>query len=263
MILADLAEPQELLDLMEQSVPVSRQNLNQTKRADYYFGGEDGKTRQFCRVQINELLSDIDSQENELVRYYNNADQNGLIIEGIGSPVAIQLGRKVKDLGVSVRFGRGGVSKLPSAIFTYPIAANGFSYDNTMFKISRSLVQAWRYRLEECGIIVIDTINYIDTAITLVAIYNNCQKPEEKHTTLNRYIRPKIRLQEHDPFVEALISVGHAYQLGIGEEKAKSIAKQYHSLIDLVESEVNDISQCEGIGKPTAEKILKALGREI
>jgi len=262
-ILADNAEPDELVALIQQSVEVTRTNLNQTKRSDYYFGGEEGKTYQFSRVQINELLSDVDSAENEIVRYYNQADQNGLIIEGVASPVAIQLGRKLKDLGVSVRFGKGSVSKLPSAIFTYPIAANGFSYDNKMYHSSKSLLQAWRWSLERCGVIVIDTINYIDTAMTLVAIYHNCQKPPDSHATLQRYFRPKIHLADRDPFVAALMAVGQAYNLGIGEEKARAIAVHFHSMIDVVECEPSELTQCEGIGRPTAEKILKALGREL
>jgi len=263
MILADVSEPDDIVTLIEQSVPVTRINLNQTKRSDYYFGGSESKTYQFSRVQINELLSDMDSAENELVRYYNNADQNCLIIEGIASPVAIQLGRKLKDLGVSVRFGKHSTSKLPAAIFTYPIADNGYSYDTKQYNRSKSLLQAWRWRLEQSGIIVIDTVNYYDTALTLVAIYNNCQKPAGEHTTLQRYIRPKIRLSEHDPFVESLMSLSHAYSLNIGEEKAKAIAVHFHSLLDIAECEVGELIQCEGIGRPTAEKILKAIGREL
>ncbi|KKM76415.1 hypothetical protein LCGC14_1380300 [marine sediment metagenome] len=50
-------------------------SLNQSSRADYYFGGEDGKTRQFCRVQAGELLGNIDSEEDEFRRYYESADR--------------------------------------------------------------------------------------------------------------------------------------------------------------------------------------------
>jgi hypothetical protein len=59
-ILVDISEPQDLVDLIVQSVPITRLPLNQTKRGDYYFGGADGKSRQWSRVQINELLSDMD-----------------------------------------------------------------------------------------------------------------------------------------------------------------------------------------------------------
>lgn len=260
-MLIDIAEPDDLEQLIQQAVSTTRMSLNQSKRADYYFGGADSKTYQFCRVQINELLSDIDSQEHELVRYYNNADQNGLIIEGIASPVAIQLGRSLKSLGTTVKFGKKHLAQLPYATFTYPIADNGFSYDNKMYQHSKSKLTAWRWRLEMCGIIVIDTTNYIDTAMTLVAIYQNCQKPDEEHSTLNRYFRPRIHLQEPNPFVSAMMAVGRAYELDIGEEKAKSIAKRFGSMIDVVECEVSDLTKCAGIGKATAEKILRALGR--
>ena len=82
MILVDVAEPEEIVYLLEQSAPVSVLPLNQSSRADYYFGGERG-TVQFNRVQAGELLSNIDSMEDELRRYYDSADDNNMIIEGV------------------------------------------------------------------------------------------------------------------------------------------------------------------------------------
>ena len=82
MILVDSAEPEDIVRLLQQSVDVSVLPLNQSSRADYYFGGEEG-TQQFVRVQAGELLANIDSEEDEIRRYYESADRTGQIVEGI------------------------------------------------------------------------------------------------------------------------------------------------------------------------------------
>jgi hypothetical protein len=243
--------------LLEQSVPVTVLNLNQTLRADYYFGGEDGRTRQFNRVQAGELMSDLDSMEDELRRYYNSADESNQIIEGILSP--IPLIRKNKSIqAVSIR---RGASK--TTLFTYKTTESGFLHGEQAWSVSRSMFYAWLFRLDEAGIRTYYTVNYVDTAILLSAVYRNCMKPESEHTTLNRYYRPRIYIKEQDPFIKALMFLSRAYQLDIGEEKAKSLATRYKTLYDINMAEVSELCQCEGIGKTIATKLLKALGREL
>ena len=103
MILVDTSEPEDIIRLLQQTVDVSVQPLNQTQRADYYFGGDETRTIQFNRVQGGELLSNIDSMEDELRRYYNSADDNNMIIEGLITDVPVT--RKDKSMeAVSVRF---------------------------------------------------------------------------------------------------------------------------------------------------------------
>lgn len=232
-------------------------NLNQTKRADYYFGGEDNRTRQFCRVQAAELLANIDSEEDELRRYYDNADESNQIIEGLISP--FPLTRKNKSMTVSFR--RGTASR--NILFSYKVAESGYVYSEHPWDISSSEYFAWIRGLNRVGVVTYHTVNYIDTARLLAAIYRNEQKAPDMHTTLNRYYRPRITIKEQDPFVKAIMCLSLAYRLNIGEEKATAIAEKYNTIYDLNMAEVSELCECKGIGKTIAKKLLESLGREL
>ncbi len=231
-------------------------NLNQTLRSDYYFGGEDGKTRQFGRVQASELLSNIDSMEDELTRYYNNADENNQIIEGIISPFSLNVGGRNKEMKGSVR------RLLGSTLFSYKVSEGGFIYAERGWDIRSSYLYSWIAGLKRVGITTFYTINYVETAHLLSAIYRSEQKPTESHHTLNRVYLPKIRVAERNPLVVALMGMSYAYKLEIGEDKATSISQRYKSLLDVAMSTVGELCECSGIGKKTATKLLSAIGRE-
>lgn len=256
MILVDHSEPEELIALLRQSAPVEVMPLNQTQRSDYYFGGEDGKTRQFGRVQAGELLANIDSMEDELRRYYENADENNQIIEGIITSAPITK-RDKRQSAISVRR-----QSKPNTLFSYKVADNGFIHAEQAWDVGSAMLYAWLFQLDQAGVRTYYTENYVGTARLLIAIYNSCQKPPEEHTTLQRYFRPRIVIEEQNPFVKALMFLSSAYQLGIGEDKATKMATKYNSIFDIVMAEVDELCEVEGIGKKTAEKLLKSLGRE-
>jgi len=257
MILIDNSEPQDIVSLLRQSAPVTIMPLNQTHRSDYYFGGEDGKTRQFSRKQAGELLGNIDEAEDQLRDYYDNADENYQVVEGLISSVPLTKRSKTRD-AISVR-----MQSRPSALFSYRVADNGFIFDEHAWSISASMYYAWLFQLDQAGITTYFTENSVGTAKLLAAIYKNCQKPVEEHTTLQRYIRPRIAIKEHKPFVRALMALSLAYQIKIGEDKAERIATKYNSLLDIAMSEVSELCEIDGIGKKIAEKLLAAIGREI
>ena len=257
MILLDSAEPEDIENLLKQSAPIARMNLNSTHRSDYYFAGVDFKTRQFSRKQSGELLSNLDEAEDQIRSYYENADENNQIVEGIISPVPITRKHNKLDM-ISVRH-------FDSAhhLFSYKVAANGYIFGEQAHSISAPEYFAWIYRLDQCGVSTYYTINYVDTAKLLIAIYNNCQKPEEEHTTLQRIIRPRIITRSPNPFIRALMSLSVVYKIGVGEDKATKIAAKYSSLFDLAMAEIKELTEIEGIGKRTAEKILAALGKDF
>ena len=243
--------------------------LNQSSRSDYYFGGEDGKTRQFGRVQAGELLANIDSMEDELRRYYENADENYQVIEGLIS--SMPLTRRDRSLSaISARR-----QARPTTLFTYKVAENGFIYDEHSWDVSASLFYAWLFGLDQEGVRTYYTENYVATARLLVAIYKNCQKPPEEHTTLNRYYIPlldtgerdakggKIHIREQNPFIKALMALSLAYGLNIGEDKATKLTKRYSNIFDIAMSNVDELCLVEGIGKITAEKLLTSIGVEL
>ena len=267
MILVDSAEPEDIVRLLQQSVDVSIQPLNQTQRADYYFGGEEG-TQQFVRVQAGELLANIDSEEDEIRRYYDSADRTGQICEGIITDTPIT--RKDKSLeSVSVR-----MKSRPSTLFSYRIAPNGYLFGEHAYDVGADKFYAWLFRLAECGVPTFFTHNYVGTAKFLAAAYHNCQKAE--HDTLNRYYIPRIKLGEKDeegkrvtirqqnPFIRGLMALSIIYRIDIGEVKATALYKAgYKSLYDLAFASVTELTRTEGIGKATAEKLLSAIGVEL
>ena len=269
MILVDVAEPDEIVNLLKQSADVTVLPLNQSERADYYFGGEEG-TVQFNRVQGGELLSNIDSMEDELRRYYNSADDNNMIIEGLITDTPITKRDKSME-SVSVRMkGR------PSTLFTYRIAPNGYLFGEHAYDEGADKFFAWLYRLKQAGVSTFQTWNYVGTAKAIAAIYHNCQKPVSEHNTLNRYYVPRISLGEKDekgkrvtiraqnPFIRGLMALSIIYRFDIGETRATALYKAgYKSLYDLSLASITELRKVEGIGKATAEKLLTSLGVEI
>lgn len=271
---------------MSQSVPVTVLNLNQTNRSDYYYGGEDGRTRQFSRKQAGELLANIDEAEQQLRDYYENADENFQIIEGIISPVAlgtystkqfhaVKSGKLTAGelqsngmgrLSIKHRLHLGGVNELYAYKVDEVSDRRGQSLHQltgATFAVSSAMLFSWLRSLDRVGITTLYTVNAMDTARLLVAFYKNDQKQPEEHTVLNRYIKPRVVIHEQNPLVKALMGLSWAYGLGIGEEKAKSLAVQYKTLYDINMAEVNELCRCEGIGKIIAERLLVALGREL
>jgi len=270
MILVDTAEPEDIIQLLKQSVDVTVMSLNQSNRADYYFGGDDNRTIQFNRVQGGELLSNIDSMEDELRRYYSSADDNNMIIEGIITDTPLT--KKDKSMAsISVR-----MKSRPSTLFTYRVTPSGYLFGEHAYDVGADKFFAWLYRLKECGVSTFQTWNYVGTAKLLAAVYHNCQKPVDEHGTLNRYYIPRITLGEKDekgkritireqnPFIRGLMALSTIYRIDIGEKKATALYKAgYKSLYDLAFSSIQELTRVEGVGKATAEKLLKAIGVEL
>lgn len=245
---------------MRQSVEVSVTNLNQLRMSDYYFCTVVGTTSQFSRKQAGELLSDIDEAEDQLRNYYDNADRNYQIVEGIISPVPLLVSKKKRSLdNISIRLGKTG----GQLMFSYSVTDSGFIFGERDHRVSADGLAAWLHRLDCAGITTYYTINWVHTAKLLVAIYKNEQKPPEEHSTLQRYIKPKIAIKKHEPLVSALMGISLAYGVGIGEKKAEAIARQYCCLMDIASSSTTDIAKCSGIGKNIATKLLEALRLEV
>jgi len=290
MILADNSEPAELIKLIQQAVPVVVSPLNQMHISDYFFGNYEGKRLQFSRKQAGELLGNIDEAEDQLRDYYEQADENYQIVEGIISPFplatltdkqyyAIRTGKvawheiryteREREPPSGVPTTRDHSPKLGSYSYrvesftdrmgmTKSALTSGRSFDAPI-----SLLYVWLHRLTKAGIVTYWTVNWEETARLLMTIYRNEQKPPEEHTTLSRVIRPRIQVKEPEPFLKALMFLSNAYQLQIGEVKAKAITEKFCNILDLATSSVSDICAVEGIGRKIAEKLLSALGREI
>ena len=262
MLLVDRSEPDNIVKLLQQSCPVTVADLNIANMSDYFFGNYEGKRLQFSRKQAGELVGGIDEAEKQLAEYYYNADENYQIVEGIISPDRL----KIKGAAVPID-GHGSSTStrdLGAKLYCYKVEPGGYIERGHSFSVvNDSLIAAWTHRLAKAGIITYYTINWVQTARLLSAIYRNEQKPSEEHTTLQRVVRPRIIIKQAEPFVKSLLFLSNAYQLGIGEKKAKALADRFCNILDLATASISDVAETQGIGRKKAEQILIALGREV
>lgn len=262
MLLVDRSEPDSIVKLLQQSCPVTVADLNIANMSDYFFGNYEGKRLQFSRKQAGELVSGIDEAEKQLAEYYHNADENYQIVEGIISP------DRLKIKGAVVPVDEHGFSTstrdLGAKLYCYKVEPGGYIEKGHSFStINDSLIAAWTHRLAKAGIPTYFTINWVQTARLLSAIYRNEQKPPENHSTLQRVYRPRITIKEADPFTKSLLFLSSVYQLGIGEVKAKALAERFCNILDLATASIDDIASTTGIGRKKAEQIIVALGGDI
>ena len=262
MLLADSNEPDSIVKLLLQSCPVTVANLNLANMSDYWFANYEGKRLQFSRKQAGELIGNIDEAERQVASYYDNADYNFQIIEGIISPDSLRIKK------VAVPIDGHGVSTstrdLGAKLYCYRVEPGGYIEKGHSFSaFNDSLLSAWIHRLAMSGVVTYHTSSWTHTARLLSAIYRNEQKPPENHSTLQRVVRPRIHIREADPFMKSLLFLSNAYQLGIGEKKAKALADRFVCILDIATASVAELMEVEGVGKKMAEKILISMGREI
>ena len=274
MILIDVSEPDTIVSLIRQGVTVTVSPLNQGKIADYFFGTYEGRRVQFNRVQAGELIGDIDSMEDELRRYYNSADESNMIIEGLISPIKLYMKEGVAKVHDHTSQKVLSTRDLGAKLFTYAVKPSGYIEHGHSFSTARmSELYAWIYRLGQLGVHTYFTNNWEETARFLMTAYRNEQKPPESHTTFQRIYRPKVHiktekdmttaeLEEHQ-FVKSLLFLSSAYQLGIGEVKARAIADRFCNLLDLATASEGELAGVTGVGVRMAKKILSSLGRDI
>ena len=243
-IFMDNQEPVEIEALMAQSAQVIKPQpgLNSQGFADYLWFACDGHRIQVERKQIYEVLGGMDNVEEQLRRELSNeVEETILLIEGICEPVmglkmATQTWHKAKEKNIMV----------PGRIY------------NTSY----SGYQAWKNQLDKAGITVVETFDYIATAITLVAIYQNAQKLE--HKTLKRYIKDKIHIETYNPHVLTLMGISGG---GIGEEIGKALIDRYgtahYTLMQDVEGLAETLIGEKRFGINRARKLLRSFGRNI
>jgi len=251
-ILVDISEPEDVVSLLKQTVEVSLEPLNQQTLSDYFFWDIEGQSEQYSRKQAGELLANMDEAERQLREYYDSADRNFQIVEGIVTPIRIPLKKKKE---VSIKF--HAVSS--DVMYAYHVSANGFIYGERVYRVSYNKYQSWIYALDRAGITTFFTMNHVQTARLLVAHYQNAQKTE--HNTLQRVIKPKVLLKSHDPLVKSLVHLSAALGLRIGETKAQSIKDAgYTSLKEIAGLKAKDLYQVDGIGRVLAKRLIDSLG---
>jgi hypothetical protein len=269
MILVDEHEPLDILKLIKQSAPAQFHPLNRAHRSDYFFQNFEGKTFQYSRKQAGELIGDMDEAERQIADYYNQADYNFQIVEGWISPLPIK-GIEIKDHSAV----RASIRELGQKLYCYHIQPNGkVDVGHSFSTASISMLYAWEHRLSMCGVQTFYTLNWVETARRLVIEYKNELKPPEEHTTLRRVIVPRAPVVDEKKMTDAerseyrlmkaLIFLSDAYKIGVGEKRARALAKEYVNLMDIACATPEQLASCENMGAATAKKLLAALGRTI
>lgn len=233
-LLVDNFEPVGLiLPLLQQSIPAENIDLNLKGYADYFWTAEDGHTIQAERKQGGELLGNIDGVEAQLKKQYDKAQENILIIEGFVIPTT--------NGCTTLR-----VSK-DSNVWYRDREYKGQSYAG---------YQGWLYQLDKVGITHYNTANVHGTAMLLVALYKNSQKPE--HKTLQRYIKPKIFIEVENRHIKTLMGIEG---IQLGEKKATALIDRFTTTWGVMIQDVESLIEVEGIGRKLAERLHWAIGR--
>lgn len=237
-----LFEPQQIELLIAQSIPINKIGLNTKGFADYLWFCVDGHRIQVERKQVDEILSGMDKVEEQLRReLQNEVEETILLIEGVCEPIA-----GLKMASQSWRKAKGKRN----------IMVSGHKYN-----VSYSGLQAWKNQLDKAGITIVETFDYVATAMTLVALYNNSQK--EEHTTLRRYIKDRIYPKPYNPHILTLMGLAGA---SIGQEIGEALITRYGTTWYVLNQSVEDLAETaigeKKLGMIRARKILKSIGRE-
>ncbi len=241
-MLVDTHEPDFIIELLTQCIPTTRANLNHALgMADYVWCAADGHVVSYERKQWSEVLSGLDSVEEQLRREAQSTDELNLLIEGVAEPTP-------HGVCVLQRHKDG----------TY--RGNRHSYGTPSRPVPHlyARVQAWLWELDKCGITVYQSPGQVGTATLLVAHYKASLKPE--HTTLQRYIKPRVQTTAQNPQVVSLMGLVGA---DIGEVRAQALVARFGNLYSVLNAPREELLRVDGIGPGVVKKLWKAIGREV
>lgn len=239
MLLVDVHEPIQVVELLQQAVPVSVQPLNERGQADYFWFAVDGHRVQVERKQWPELLANIDKVEEQLDREVKKTDEQWLAVEGVPEPTqyGIDCFKRHDTKTLYTRSRRYGTKSKPQP-----------------YLMAR--VESWFWKLDKRGITVRSVSNIHQLVTALVYWYKNSQDPGNR--MLDRYIKPLVRGESKDPQVLALMAIPRS---GIGEVRAKSLIKKFGTAWQVWNEDVTNLSMAPAMGRSAAETMLRAIGR--
>jgi hypothetical protein len=238
----DIFEPKEIVDLISMSVPYAQLSINTQGYSDYMWTACDGHRIQVERKQVEEMLGDLDGVEEQMRRHLaNDVEENILIYEGMFEPLPAIKGH-IQTWHKSSRKN---------------IITPGRTYNYSFARVMSML-----YLFDKAGCTVINTFDYHSTAHTLVTLYKESLKTE--HTTLRRYIKAKLYVEEMNPHVLNLMSIKGG---GVGEVIAKALIDRFGTFWYVVSQEPESLADTI-IGKRPwgmvgTLKFLRAVGRNI
>ena len=240
-MIVDVFEADLIYNLLKQSIEVVRQNLVPLGMPDYVWFSYDGRRVGVERKTWGEILSDPDHVEEQLRREMTTVNEICLLIEGVAESTQWGVDTYTKSTGKPYY-------KLQHSYGTPKYPQSGLYHR----------IQSWLWQLDSCGISSYRTTNSHDTASALVAWYKSSQK--EEHTTLRRYIKPRINPKAFDPAVLTLMGIAG---VELGEIRAKALIDYFGSVWAVVNAPMSVLVDVDGIGPGLARKLIDALGREF
>jgi len=243
-ILIDIFEPQHIEALLKQSVETNRVDLNHSDFADYFWVDCENHTNHLERKSIDEILSNVDHVESQLRREIVKAERTYLLYEGTFQPLSNSSNRSQCQ---SYHRSKDGKIMVPG--HTYNLSYKG--------------VVAWFDQLDRHGITVVHSMDSSTTASVLLALYDNCQKPLEQHSTFKRIIKQKVFPRPKtakDAQIATLMGIEGAE---LGETRARALISEFGDVWTVLNRDVKELSNTPGIGTTIAKRLLKSIGRTV
>lgn len=229
----DTHEPSEAFSLLSPALPrVEIELLNEMGYADYLWGGFDDTLHQAERKQWSELLSDLDSVEDQLRKQMQTHPEvkHMLIVEGI----AIQ--------------GASGVMVFKPSRKQNILVCKG-TYNKGL-----GLVYPWLYQVSKFTEVFF-TSDLTATCVALASFCKSDQKEEHEHRTFHRHLKivtfhPNLQVQK----LMALAS-------GVGEARAVALIQKFGTCWNVINASPEQLQTVEGIGPKVSLKLLREIGR--
>ncbi len=230
----DQHEPKQLADLICQATPGSVMPLNSQGYADFRWMAADSILMQVERKTWNDLLGDLGSIENQLMRQMDAHEDHtlALLVEGIVVPSDSLL---------------GGTAVLKPAKGKRQIY-----YQSGQYKVSVSALYAWLYQVS-MYIQVFQTSDILGTAKAIVAFYSSDQK--ETHKTFTRHLK-EVTFHPN-PQVTSLMGMVP----GIGPIKAEAMIARFGTVWEILNSTPETLATVKGIGTKETTRWLRLIGR--
>lgn len=239
-MLSDEFEPMEISALLTQVFAYAdRTALNRNGFADYLFEDWAGEKEQFERKQVGEILSDMNGVEYQIRKELDKVRRTNLLVEGIVTPD-----------------GRGGCQ------VWYQSANGRIMRPGHRYSFTYSRFESWLWGMEEAGVTVWRTNNQYATADAIAMRAKAVLRQD--HTTLARHLKQLPQFHA-DKRVQSLMGiVSEDGDVRIGPDKAEMLINVFGSIIDILNSSPETISEyVPGIGVPGATALLKAAGRKL
>ena len=228
-IVVDNHEPLDISEELARQLTTTRANLVGTGYCDYLWFAGDGHSITVERKEVHDLAGRVDVLEGQLKRGLVKADEVILLVEGVYEPIE----------GGAIMYRQ----KHDGSIF-YKERCMGRPY---------AYYQSFFWKLDKMGVSTFHTSSKKGTAYALAEFVKASQ--DAQYQTFNRYIRDKPRIISLDPQVKLLMG------LGLGEVRAKAMIAKYGDVWTVLQQSVDELCSVEGIGKKTAEGLLKGVGK--